>query len=298
MKNRLETLLVLAMMTFALVGAQASAAAESKANAEGATGQNGKPSAEKEKAKRDWYPFYGTVASINKSANTISLKKKEGERLLKVDAKSKIEVDGKSATLGSVRVGSYAHGKLHKDSAGKEIVTAAKFDKEPPKRKKKPRRRSTRNSFPSGFLALHNFCQDYYDLPVRQIQLRRSKSAPLRRFWKLAPGTTFLNHGSFGACPTPILELQNELRRQMEAEPVQFLWRRYEARLEPSREIVAHFLGARAQDVVFVTNATTAINAVVRSMKLRPGDQLLTTNLDYNACHNAFAEEAAEQERS
>jgi isopenicillin-N epimerase len=129
-------------------------------------------------------------------------------------------------------------------------------------------------------------------LPVRRTQLQRLDPAPLRRFWKLAPGTTFLNHGSFGACPTPILELQNELRRQMEAEPVQFLWRRYEARLEPSREIVADFLGARAQDVVFVTNATTAVNAVVRSMKLRPGDQLLTTNLDYNACHNAFAEEA------
>jgi len=127
---------------------------------------------------------------------------------------------------------------------------------------------------------------------VKRSQLRPAKALPLRRFWKLAPGTTFLNHGSFGACPTPILELQNELRRQMEAEPVQFLWRRYEERLEPSREIVGAFLGARARDVVFVTNATNAVNAVVRSMKLRAGDQLLTTNLDYNACHNAFAEEA------
>ena len=127
---------------------------------------------------------------------------------------------------------------------------------------------------------------------MKRSQLGPSKALPLRRFWKLAPGTTFLNHGSFGACPIPILELQNELRRQMEAEPVQFLWRRYEERLEPSREIVGAFLGARARDVVFVTNATTAVNAVVRSMKLRAGDQLLTTNLDYNACHNAFAEEA------
>ncbi len=78
----------------------------------------------------------------------------------------------------------------------------------------------------------------------------------------------------------------------MEAEPVQFLWRRYEERLEPSREILATFLGARSRDLVFVTNATTAVNAVVRSLKLRAGDQLLTTNLDYNACHNAFAEAA------
>jgi isopenicillin-N epimerase len=76
----------------------------------------------------------------------------------------------------------------------------------------------------------------------------------------------------------------------MEAEPVQFLWRRYEARLEPSRMELSRFLNARPRDVVFVTNATTAVNAVVRSLKLRSGDQVLTTNLDYNACHNALQE--------
>jgi len=80
----------------------------------------------------------------------------------------------------------------------------------------------------------------------------------------------------------------------MEAEPVQFLWRRYEERLEPSRRILAEFLGAEAKDLVFVTNATTAVNAVVRSCRLRPGDEILTTNLDYNACRNALAQRAAE----
>jgi isopenicillin-N epimerase len=76
----------------------------------------------------------------------------------------------------------------------------------------------------------------------------------------------------------------------MEAEPVQFLWRRFEERLEPSRTVLARFLGARPRDLVFVTNATTAINAVVRSLKLRRGDELLTTNHDYNACHNVLTE--------
>jgi isopenicillin-N epimerase len=102
----------------------------------------------------------------------------------------------------------------------------------------------------------------------------------------------FLNHGSYGACPRAILALQAELRRQMEAEPVQFLWRRYEERLEPARAALANFLGARARDVVFVTNATTGVNAVVRSLRLRPGDELLTTSHDYNACRNALAEVA------
>lgn len=105
----------------------------------------------------------------------------------------------------------------------------------------------------------------------------------------------FLNHGAFGACPRPILELQSELRRQMEAEPVQFLWRRYEERLEPSRGALARFVGARARDLVFVTNATTGVNAVLRSIPLRPGDELLTTAFDYNACRNALTQAAAEK---
>jgi len=78
----------------------------------------------------------------------------------------------------------------------------------------------------------------------------------------------------------------------MEAEPVQFLWRRYEERLEPSRKALARFIGARARDVAFVTNTTTGVNAVVRSLKLRRGDELLTTSLDYNACHNVLTEAA------
>ncbi len=120
----------------------------------------------------------------------------------------------------------------------------------------------------------------------------RPLPSKLRRFWSLARGAVFLNHGSFGACPKPILKLQTELRRQMEAEPVQFLWRRYEERLEPARIELAKFLGARSRDLVFVTNATTAVNAVVRSMQFRRGGELLTTNHDYNACHNVLVEAA------
>jgi isopenicillin-N epimerase len=101
-----------------------------------------------------------------------------------------------------------------------------------------------------------------------------------------------LNHGSFGACPKPILELQARLRQEMEAAPVQFLWRHYEERLEPARAELARFVGARPCDLVFVTNATTGVNAVARSLKLRRGDELLTTSHDYNACHNVLLETA------
>src|SRR6185503_10322890 len=99
-------------------------------------------------------------------------------------------------------------------------------------------------------------------------------------------------HGSFGSCPKPVLKVQAELRRQMESTPVQFLWRHYEERLEPARAALAKFLGAQAKDLVFVTNATSAVNAVVRSLRLKPGDELITTNHDYNACHNVVVEAA------
>jgi isopenicillin-N epimerase len=78
----------------------------------------------------------------------------------------------------------------------------------------------------------------------------------------------------------------------MELEPVQFLWRHYDERLELSRRLVAGFLGARTQDLVFVSNATTGVNAVLRSLKLRRGDEIITTNHDYNACRNALVETA------
>jgi hypothetical protein len=119
-------LLVSSLLAAALGSGSSLYAAEPKA----------KEATEKATPKRDWYPFYGTVASIDKQANTISLKKKEGVRVLKLDSKSTLEIAGKPAVIGSVKVGSYAHGKLHKDSAGNEVITDAKFDKEAPSKDK------------------------------------------------------------------------------------------------------------------------------------------------------------------
>lgn len=114
------------------------------------------------------------------------------------------------------------------------------------------------------------------------------KQSPHRHHWPLDPDLVFLNHGSFGACPTVILERQERLRREMEASPVAFLHRHYDERMQVSRLALAAFLKARPQDLVPVTNATTAVNAVARSWPLRPGDEVLTINLDYNACRNAL----------
>lgn len=115
---------------------------------------------------------------------------------------------------------------------------------------------------------------------------------PLRAHWQLDPEVVFLNHGSFGACPSVVLEEQARLRIQLEAQPVRFLQREYEPLLDAARVELAAFFKCQADDLVFVPNATAGVNAVVRSLDFKPGDELLTTNHDYNACRNVLHEVA------
>jgi isopenicillin-N epimerase len=113
-------------------------------------------------------------------------------------------------------------------------------------------------------------------------------SNPLRSHWTLDPEVTFLNHGSFGACPKKVLERQDHFRRDLESEPVRFFLREYEGHLDASRAELASFVGAPASDLVFLSNATTAVNTVFRSLELAHGDEILVTSHAYNACRNAI----------
>lgn len=112
----------------------------------------------------------------------------------------------------------------------------------------------------------------------------------LASYWTLDPGITFLNHGSFGACPRPVLAMQQELRERMEREPVLFLDRHLEAMMDEARGRLGTWLGADADDLAFVPNATTGVNTVLRSLRFSPGDELLTTTHAYGACRNALDE--------
>ncbi len=105
--------------------------------------------------------------------------------------------------------------------------------------------------------------------------------------WSLDPSIVFLNHGSFGACPPSVLATQSQLRAQLEAEPVRFFVRELEPMLDDVREIVAALVGAEAQDVAFVPNATFAVNSVLASIDFEPGDQVVVTDHGYGACNNA-----------
>jgi isopenicillin-N epimerase len=108
------------------------------------------------------------------------------------------------------------------------------------------------------------------------------------RHWKLDPQVIFLNHGSFGACPRPVLEEQNRWRAELEREPVTFMSRNLERYLDVAREALGRFVHAPPEDLGFVPNASAGVATVLRSLALEPGDELLTTNHLYNACRVAL----------
>jgi isopenicillin-N epimerase len=107
--------------------------------------------------------------------------------------------------------------------------------------------------------------------------------AAVRALWPLDPEAAYVNHGAFGATPTPVLEEQARWRARLEAQPFDFLIRRYESHVWSARLAVASFLGADPDGLAFVPNATTGVATVLRALALGPGDRVVTTDHVYPA---------------
>jgi isopenicillin-N epimerase len=109
----------------------------------------------------------------------------------------------------------------------------------------------------------------------------------VRDQWILDPSVAFLNHGSFGACPRPVLDAQALLREEMERQPVDFLWRRLDGMIGDTRDRVAEFLNADPGGLAFVANATMGVATVLAGIELEPGDEVVMTDHAYPAVRNS-----------
>lgn len=120
-------------------------------------------------------------------------------------------------------------------------------------------------------------------MPESSHESRIGFGVEARSQWDLAPDLSFLNHGSFGAVPRELQERASEARRAIEGNPVERVWRDGVLAIRSSARAVAEFLGADGDRTGFVSNATSGINAMLQSVPLEPGDEVLHLDHGYNA---------------
>ena len=107
------------------------------------------------------------------------------------------------------------------------------------------------------------------------------------KYWNLNSEIVFLNHGSYGACPTEVLNYQSDLRIEIEKDPVHFFDTASKELWAKSIEVLANFINADKEGMTFVSNATSGVNTVLRSLSFNPGDEILVPDHSYQACWNS-----------
>ncbi|MES1219803.1 MAG: aminotransferase class V-fold PLP-dependent enzyme [Bacteroidota bacterium] len=110
----------------------------------------------------------------------------------------------------------------------------------------------------------------------------------LKQYFLLRDDITYLNYGSFGACIKPAFEQYQKYQLELEQEPVQFIAVNGLKYLAASREALGNYLHCDKDDVVYVTNPSYGVNAIAKSFDLQPGDEILTTDLEYGACDRTW----------
>ena len=106
----------------------------------------------------------------------------------------------------------------------------------------------------------------------------------------LDPQLTFLNHGSYGATPRPVLEACQEWQRRLERDPVHFINDELMPLLGEARAALGRYLNAGADDLVYIPNATFGLNIIAQSLPLEPGDEVLATDHEYGSVNNIWVD--------
>ena len=99
---------------------------------------------------------------------------------------------------------------------------------------------------------------------------------------------TYLNHGSFGACPKYIFDEFMNFQRMLESNPIKFLDDDLKENISISQNALANFINCNQDDIVFFQNPTTAMNEIIRSLNLQESDEILTTNHEYGALNKVW----------
>ena len=118
--------------------------------------------------------------------------------------------------------------------------------------------------------------------------MERPGRSDLAKHWTLDPNITFLNHGSFGACPIAVIEEQRQWQDLLEKDPVAFFEDTTPEISSKVRDELGLFLNCAGDDLALVTNATTGVNTILRSLVFNSGDEILVPDHAYQACRNAI----------
>ena len=117
-------------------------------------------------------------------------------------------------------------------------------------------------------------------------------SQSLRSLFQLDPEITFLNHGSYGACPKPVFETYQSYQKSLELRPVQFIQEDLYPILDRSRLALASYINCNKDDIIYVSNPTHAVGNIINNVTLDPGDEVLSTNLEYGSCDRMWTYDA------